>query len=383
MRSFDTGATRDTAEGKLDMEGFTHPMVMKQFAKYMNMNRLQSDGQFRDSDNWQKGIPKDAYMKSLRRHHDELWLAHRGFPTTSGMIAALCGIIFNANGYMHEILKESDWQLQDFDDTQPTPEMQERQQEVVTVPDQPPILLSSDTYDMEGQARHYKTVQEAVCSVLDENEGNVANVRIEVEEEIELLDTIPACNLMDEYEQDKILDIAEREDAEARFEKSKQDFLDATRTIVQPIIDAMQVWVYESNEEDLVDVPELPVCFGADCFNGAGPTVLCKDCVDKEECDTHDCGDDTCDFAEECREDFLRGTEDSTHLDDMMDEVEDEIPEDFGWENMDMCMKCTSLTKKWNELPCRICKVNTTSIGAGVGDCYFLSQSIMDTRTEI
>jgi hypothetical protein len=127
MRSFDTGATRDTAEGKLDMEGFTHPMVMKQFAKYMNMNRLQSDGQLRDSDNWQKGIPIDAYMKSLKRHVDELWQGHRGFPTESGMIAALCGIMFNSMGMLHEILKESGWQLQDFDDTQPTPEMKGRQ----------------------------------------------------------------------------------------------------------------------------------------------------------------------------------------------------------------------------------------------------------------
>ena len=79
MRSFDTGATRDTTEGKLDMEGFTHPMVEKQFAKYMNMNRLQSDGQLRDSDNWQKGIPQDAYMKSLRRHHDDAWLQQLGW----------------------------------------------------------------------------------------------------------------------------------------------------------------------------------------------------------------------------------------------------------------------------------------------------------------
>ena len=37
IRKFESGATRDTADGKLDPEGFTNPMVMKQFYKYMNM----------------------------------------------------------------------------------------------------------------------------------------------------------------------------------------------------------------------------------------------------------------------------------------------------------------------------------------------------------
>jgi len=126
MTSFETGATRDTSEGKLDMEGFTHPMVEKQFAKYMNMNRIQSDGELRDSDNWQKGISKETYMKSLRRHHDEAWLEWRGFPSSNGMLAALCGIIFNAKGMMLELLKSHEYMLQDFDGSQPTPEMQKR-----------------------------------------------------------------------------------------------------------------------------------------------------------------------------------------------------------------------------------------------------------------
>lgn len=126
LRSFDTGATRDTAEGKLDPEGFTHPLVMEQFYKYMNMNRLQSDGALRASDNWQKGIPMEAYMKSLKRHCDDVWLEHRGFNSDNGMLAALCGIMFNAMGYMHEELKSRDWNLQEFDNGEPTEEIQER-----------------------------------------------------------------------------------------------------------------------------------------------------------------------------------------------------------------------------------------------------------------
>jgi hypothetical protein len=126
MRAFDTGATRDTAEGKLDPEGFTHPLVMEQFYKYMNMNRLQSDGELRASDNWQKGIPKEAYMKSLKRHCDDVWLEHRGFNSDNGLLAALCGIMFNAMGYMHEELKDNAWQLQEFDNGEPTLEIEER-----------------------------------------------------------------------------------------------------------------------------------------------------------------------------------------------------------------------------------------------------------------
>jgi hypothetical protein len=126
MRSFSTGATRDTAEGKLDPEGFTHPLVMEQFYKYMNMNRLQSDGELRASDNWQKGIPKEAYMKSLKRHCDDVWLEHRGFNSDNGLLAALCGIMFNAMGYMHEELKDNAWQLQEFDNGEPTLEIEER-----------------------------------------------------------------------------------------------------------------------------------------------------------------------------------------------------------------------------------------------------------------
>ena len=128
MQAFGTGATRDTGTGKLDPEGFTSPKVMLQFYKYMNMNRLQSDGKLRASDNWQNGIPQSAYMKSLKRHCDDLWLEHRGVATASGIIAACCGIMFNAMGYLFEHLKRHE--IQDFDGKEPTPEMYKRQAQV-------------------------------------------------------------------------------------------------------------------------------------------------------------------------------------------------------------------------------------------------------------
>lgn len=130
IRSFDTGATRDTAEGKLDMEGFTHPLVMKQFAKFMNMHRLQSNGELRDSDNWQRGIPKSVYSKSLRRHYDDFWQNDRVGYSENGVIADLCGIMFNTMGWMLEHLKERDFNLQDFDGDQPIPEIEKRKQDL-------------------------------------------------------------------------------------------------------------------------------------------------------------------------------------------------------------------------------------------------------------
>lgn len=102
MRTFDSGATRDGDEDKLDFEGFLSPLVLERFAEYMNRHRVQADGSLRDSDNWQKGIPMDAYMKSMWRHFMDVWMGHRyNLPKEE----ALCALLFNAQGYLHELLK--------------------------------------------------------------------------------------------------------------------------------------------------------------------------------------------------------------------------------------------------------------------------------------
>jgi hypothetical protein len=107
IRKFTTGATRDTDKGKLDFEGFNSPIVEKAFAEYMHEHRLQSDGKLRDSDNWQKGIPLNEYMKSGHRHFHDWWMEHRGYKSREGIIKALCGLRFNVNGYLYEILKKN------------------------------------------------------------------------------------------------------------------------------------------------------------------------------------------------------------------------------------------------------------------------------------
>ena len=106
MRMFETGATRDSCDDKPDYEGFLSPRVIEAFGDYMHHHRHQADGHIRDSDNWQKGITKEVYMKSLWRHFVALWKAHRGLG--GDIDEALAAIMFNTQGYWHELLKESE-----------------------------------------------------------------------------------------------------------------------------------------------------------------------------------------------------------------------------------------------------------------------------------
>lgn len=111
MRKFESGATRDDDDMKPDYEGFLSPNVMMAFGDYMSKHRTQADGNLRDSDNWQKGIPLDAYMKSMFRHFMDLWVIHRGGNPVDkeGYIIetddVLSALFFNVQGYFHEYLK--------------------------------------------------------------------------------------------------------------------------------------------------------------------------------------------------------------------------------------------------------------------------------------
>ena len=108
MRTFATGATRDTEQDKLDYEGFLSPVVLKAYAEYMHTNRLQAAGSLRSADNWQKGMPLTVYMKSAWRHFHEVWTLHRN-PSQSNevLVRALCALLFNVMGYLHELLTKN------------------------------------------------------------------------------------------------------------------------------------------------------------------------------------------------------------------------------------------------------------------------------------
>ncbi len=110
MREFKTGATRDTVEGKLSYVKALSPIVLQQYVQYLDVHRKQSDGSMREFDNWKQGIPKEAYLDGLGRHFVAVWLLEHGFPASDnhGSVTledSLCGIIFNAMGWLHELLK--------------------------------------------------------------------------------------------------------------------------------------------------------------------------------------------------------------------------------------------------------------------------------------
>ena len=114
IRTFATGATRNLDAAKLDYEGFLSPTAVHAFAEYMHGKRLQADGTMRSGDNWQAGIPLDSYMKSMFRHMMDVWMLHRGITPTQPETGepvdfkeALCGLLFNVQGYLHETLKKT------------------------------------------------------------------------------------------------------------------------------------------------------------------------------------------------------------------------------------------------------------------------------------
>lgn len=110
MREFETGATRSDDEKRVDPEGAMSPLVVERFAEFMLEHRKTEDGGTREADNWQKGIPLYVYIKGLWRHFLHMWARHRGWPVNDpkaypDIERDICGIIFNASGYLHEILK--------------------------------------------------------------------------------------------------------------------------------------------------------------------------------------------------------------------------------------------------------------------------------------
>lgn len=111
-RVFESGATRNADTGKPDYEGFLSPLVMEAFGEYMHEHRHLENGELRASDNWQKGIPMDAYMKSAWRHFVHLWTLHRGLSARDEkgkavtMRSTLAALMFNVQGYFHEWLKK-------------------------------------------------------------------------------------------------------------------------------------------------------------------------------------------------------------------------------------------------------------------------------------
>jgi hypothetical protein len=111
IRIFDSGATRDTIQGKLSYVKALSPAVLRRYVQYLDKHRKQPDGSMREFDNWKKGIPTDDYLDSIGRHFVDLWSILQGYPAEDNhgpcdRQELLCAIIFNSMGMLHEFLKE-------------------------------------------------------------------------------------------------------------------------------------------------------------------------------------------------------------------------------------------------------------------------------------
>ena len=105
IRVFNSGATRDTDEGKLNFRRFFSPRVLRRRAEYMEKHRIQSNGELRPPDNWKKGIPLEAYADSLARHHQEFQeLLESGVWGGEQIEEILAAVMFNCEGFLYELL---------------------------------------------------------------------------------------------------------------------------------------------------------------------------------------------------------------------------------------------------------------------------------------
>lgn len=109
MRTFGTGATRDTVEGKLSYVKGLSPIVDRGYLEYLDKHRRLSDNSMREFDNWKNGMPQDVYLESLDRHERAVWLICHGYKAfdNRGEVTlkdSLYGVLFNTIGMLHQIL---------------------------------------------------------------------------------------------------------------------------------------------------------------------------------------------------------------------------------------------------------------------------------------
>jgi len=103
MKKFNSGATR-TSEPLEDPEGFLSPAVIIEFNRYMAHHRTQADGEVRRADNWQRGMSKARYMRSMWRHFLDVWNYWRIPRVGDAILDSLCALMFNVHGMMLEVL---------------------------------------------------------------------------------------------------------------------------------------------------------------------------------------------------------------------------------------------------------------------------------------
>lgn len=113
IRTFAGGATRETDKDKPSYVKALSPVVLRRYVEYIGKHRVQADGNLRDWDNWKQGMPQGVYLDGLGRHFLAVWLLLHGFPASDNhgpvtLENSLCGIFFNTQGILHEILSEKE-----------------------------------------------------------------------------------------------------------------------------------------------------------------------------------------------------------------------------------------------------------------------------------
>lgn len=100
-----TGATRDTSANKPEYHRYFSPKTFERFGRFMLEHQIDSKGNYRPGNNWQKGMPREWFVSSLFRHYVEVWQRFED-GTLEGKEAedALCALIFNAQGLLLELL---------------------------------------------------------------------------------------------------------------------------------------------------------------------------------------------------------------------------------------------------------------------------------------
>ena len=106
-RQFATGADRSSDKGKVHFERSLSPLVLQRFSEYCRDHNVPKG---RREDQWQLGFPQESWLDSGWRHFKAWWALHRGYPEVDetgspvDIEEALCGLLFNANGYLHQLL---------------------------------------------------------------------------------------------------------------------------------------------------------------------------------------------------------------------------------------------------------------------------------------
>jgi hypothetical protein len=114
VRKWPTGAFRDTDTGKPSYLRHLSPRVLKRYVEFLHRMRQMPDGTVREPDNWKLGFPKREAAESLMRHVMEFWLVTEDGETVNpkserdpqDIEEVLCSIMFNAQCYLLELLKE-------------------------------------------------------------------------------------------------------------------------------------------------------------------------------------------------------------------------------------------------------------------------------------